>query len=479
MAGEFYPAALQVQQPDILKSYIQGQMAPLQVAQAQQGLQAGALDIDKLRLALKQQGMTMDLAQQLAGQTLGAQNAGGPSGGLQNGPQAAVSAPKQESGSYNGSFGSNPRVNTMMALDVLQGRDPLKTAQGAQEYEQKQRQLQAQGPMSLAESVISSQAPERLILNNPSLMQGWRSYAPKLGLDPSDPRAMTPHNVRSAATLFYNDLAGSAGLPPKAMPTQLQNVNLGNGEIGQINPLTGKKEGDLVERQNPSFSLVDKFDPATNTTVKVPVQTGGYGMSGVNPATGAGTPSGFNAGMKAPTDPEFKAAMFASEMRSGMNTMQRMETQGFNLSPSTRAMVINAATSEDSGVLKQLLSQEALVHGMSKSEQTYVAALMPMLQAAGHDQSGARLTTAQVRQNVESLLPVDVRNKDALKQVQDNRQGFYTGLLTQAGAAAQLPQYKSSLGADLQSAQDSARFPTKMVGGKTYEQFAPGRWRER
>ena len=94
---------------------------------------------------------------------------------------------------------------------------------------------------------------------------------------------------------------------------------------------------------------------------------------------------------------------------------------------------------------------------MTPQEQTYVAALMPMLQAAGHDQSGARLTTCQVRQNVESLLPIDVNNREALDQVRQNRQGFYTGLLTQAGAAAQLPQYKNTLGSDLKNAQQPSQ----------------------
>ena len=199
-------------------------------------------------------------------------------------------------------------------------------------------------------------------------------------------------------------------------------------------------------------------------------------MAGVNPSTaGGGTPAGgVNLGMKAPTDPELKAAMFGSEMRSGMNTLTKMESQGFSLSPGTRTLLINAATSEDEGALKQFGSQLMLKH-MSPQEQTYVAALMPMLQAAGHDQSGARLTTSQVRQNIESLLPVDVKNKDAMQQVNANRQGFYVGLLGQAGAAAQLPQYKNSLGSDLTKAQTQAQSapPAALQYLKAHPEAAP------
>lgn len=231
---EFYPAAQQIQQPDIYGAYLRGQMAPLQIQQAQQDTAAGGLKLDQLR-------MTMGYAQQLAqgSQSAGAQSAQAPTGGVQNGPQGQVSsqAPSQPSGSYDG-IGTNPRVNTMMALDVLAGRDPLKTAQGAQEYEQKQRQLQAQGPMALAETVSSSPNADVLIRNNPGLQQQWVAIAPKLGLDPF--KDLTPANARMAATFGYNQLAGSAGLPPKPMPDMQQDIPGPLGSLYQRDSLTNK-----------------------------------------------------------------------------------------------------------------------------------------------------------------------------------------------------------------------------------------------
>jgi len=234
-------------------------MAPLQVQQAQQQVTAGGLDIDKLRLALAQQKQVMGYASQLAGsQADDAQNMGGQSGGIQNGPQGQVSsqAPTQSSGSYDGSFGSNPRVNTMMALDVLAGRDPLKTAQGAQEYELKQRQLQAQGPLATLDTIAGSASPAKIVMNNPGLMQRWQQIAPQLGLDPV--KDFSDDNVRSAINFGRNQIAGAAGLPTVAPPVKQQDIPGPLGSLYQRNPITGKVE--QVKGEEP---LKDVIDPNT------------------------------------------------------------------------------------------------------------------------------------------------------------------------------------------------------------------------
>jgi len=221
MAGEFYPAAQQLQYPDILASYVRGQMSPMAVQQAQQQVTTGQLDIDKLRQIMRYAGEIHDQ---------GARNQGGPTGGVQNGPQGQVSS--QPPSDYG-----MPPVNTMMALDVLQGRDPMKSAEAAQQYQLKQAQLHAQGPLNLAEGVISSENAHRLVMNNSTMMQGWKQYAPKLGLDPSDPANLTAENAQAAATLYYNDIAGRVGLPPKAMRApKLQDI-----PGGQVDPATGKR----------------------------------------------------------------------------------------------------------------------------------------------------------------------------------------------------------------------------------------------
>ena len=77
-----------------------------------------------------------------------------------------------------------------------------------------------------------------------------------------------------------------------------------------------------------------------------------------------------------------------------------------------------------------------------------MAALMPVLQAAGHSMSGARLTQSQMRTNFESLVPVASKAPDYLSTVAANRQHLYNGLLAQSGNAAQMPEFKNTLGAD-------------------------------
>jgi hypothetical protein len=130
--------------------------------------------------------------------------------------------------------------STLMALEYLKpgGGDPLKTAQGVQEYQIKQRQLQVQGPMALAETVSSSPQADVLIRNNPGLQQQWMQIAPQLGLDPF--RDLTPANARKAAVFGYNQLAGSAGLPPKPMPNPMETLPGALGSVYQRDPMSQK-----------------------------------------------------------------------------------------------------------------------------------------------------------------------------------------------------------------------------------------------
>jgi len=260
--ADFYPAAQQIQNPDILASYVRGQMAPLQVQAAQQQVIGGQLDIDKARIALKGLQMSQDLAQQLygGGQSAGAQNPGGQSGGIQNGPQGAVSS--QESGSYDGSFGSSPRVNTMMALDVLAGRDPLKTAQSAQEYDLKQRQLQAQGPLATLDTIAGSASPARIVMNNPGLMQRWQQIAPQLGLDPV--KDFNDDNVRAAVNFARNNIAGAAGLPTKEAPVKQEDIPGPLGSLYQRDPISGK-----ITQVRGEEPLKDVIDPKTGLPTNV------------------------------------------------------------------------------------------------------------------------------------------------------------------------------------------------------------------
>jgi hypothetical protein len=478
------------QNPDFLGSYIRGQqsgaqqaMLPQEMLQAQLQNTRSSLDIDQIRMAMKSQTALQNYGLQhlndQSAQGDASNSSSSPGGGIQNGPQGSVAtqtnrggngySPDDYAGMIRNDAGYTPSAGSTYAMSLLGGNKMVEGIAAAQKLQMETRdaqmkvaQMKAATPISVMDALADSPNPTRMVMNNPDILARWPSIAQHMGFDPA--KDFDDQHVRLAAIYGGNQIRTAVGRTDlRAMPAPLVNTNLGQGEVGQINALTGKKEGDLVERQTPGFTLVDKYDPNTGHTVKVPVQTSGYGMGGTNPNTGAptggappnGKTPGFDAGMKPPTDPELKAAMFGSEMRSGLNTLTRMESSGFTLSPKTRTLLINAATSEDEGALRQFTSQ-IMLKNMSPQEQTYVAALMPVLQAAGHDQSGARLTTSQVRQNIESLLPVDVNNKSAMDQVNANRKGFYNGLLSQAGPAAQLPQYRNTLGSDLKNAQQEA-----------------------
>jgi hypothetical protein len=344
--------------------------------------------------------------------------------------------------------------------------------------------LQMQGPINDLDALRNTPSPAATVMANPGLRAQFAAFAPHFGINPNDPAQVNDNSVRLVLGGLANQLRGRSGQESKDYPLPLQNVNLGQGETAQVEPVSGKKVGDLTERQVPSFTLVDKYDPNTGETTKVPVQTGGYGMNGLGPngqpvsasrgpnitrtALGLAPPGqqqpgqspGYNLGAAKPTEAEQKAAGLANDMRSGIQDLQRLEKGGYSLSPSARAAIVQVATSEEGGFLSQGFSQEVLAHGLSDKDQEYMAALMPVLQGIGHGLGGARLTTSQVRQLLESVVPVEGSNKSALAVVNKNREKYYTGMLGEAGNAANSPIYKGTLGADMQRVRADANLPT-------------------
>jgi hypothetical protein len=201
--------APQFQNPDFLRQAALGNALGTQQALApgayqgqQQELTEGGLRIDQLRQTIAQQGLVQQFSRNLAGQPNGGQP-------TQTGQAMGGGAGTQGDASQS-PYGN---VNTLMALDVLQGRDPLKSAEAAQNYQQQQKKLQVAGPMNLAETVANDPNADQIIRNNPSLQQQWVALAPKLGLDPY--KDLTAENARKVAAFGYNQLGASAGLPAK------------------------------------------------------------------------------------------------------------------------------------------------------------------------------------------------------------------------------------------------------------------------
>ncbi len=253
-----------IQYPDLIGSYLRGQMGgaqaqmiPGQMQEQQNALAQQGLSLDQLRMTLANQRAYQQVAfSQLGAQGYnvgdgapsgyagaGAQSGASASGGIQTGPQGSVSAgaprtaPTMPSGSYNGSIGGM-QPSTLGALAILRGDDPLKTAQGVADYQKSQAQLQAQGPIDLIDSVFNSAAPARTVMMNPSLMAQWPKFAAQLGMDPV--KDFNDVNVRAALALAGNGIRGNVGMPAKEYPVPLRTTQRGLGESIQTEPVTGK-----------------------------------------------------------------------------------------------------------------------------------------------------------------------------------------------------------------------------------------------
>jgi hypothetical protein len=113
--------------------------------------------------------------------------------------------------------------------------------------------------------------------------------------------------------------------------------------------------------------------------------------------------------------------------------------------------IIDMATNENPGVLHQFLSQEVLNKWGSQAKQ-YLTSMMPVIQAVSHDQAGARVTTSQLRLNLESIIPVDAKDSGVMAQVNQTRDNFQKAMNVGAGSAAYTPEFRGSIGAQRQAA---------------------------
>lgn len=251
------------QNPDFLGSYIRGQQSGQQAAafpgemqlQGQQ-IQSGALGLQQLQMALKSQSALQNFAMQnLNGQSSqgGAGNSGG-TGGIQNGPQGAVSS--QTSGGtgyspsdYNGMIpsGTAPQFSpgTMNAIGMLGGNKMLEGIQANQKLQMEQReaqmkvaQMKASGPLNTMDAVADSPSPTRMVMNNPSIIAQWPQIAQHMGFDPV--KDFDDQHIRLAAIYGGNQIRTQVGLAPREMPHPLQTDQRGLGESTQTDLVTGK-----------------------------------------------------------------------------------------------------------------------------------------------------------------------------------------------------------------------------------------------
>lgn len=386
--------------------------------------------------------------------------------------------------------GINPRA--LRAYSLLNGKDPIESSKAIEQQQIEQAQRQYQPTIGKLDTLIKSDDPVAYMRADTELASAWPELARRQGLDASNP---SPQAVRTAFTFGRNALASSLQLPTIAPIVPHKQVTGEYGQVMDVDPVTNE-EKQVTAPSYPSFSL-QSGETVTGQKYAVPVQTGGYRAGGgvsqspssarkqvpaanQSPATAGNQgnqagPSGVTAppsgavslGYGQPSNDQAKAAALANYARDNIQSLNKMETGGFRLSPKARTVLINAAMNEDPGMLSQLASQEALAHGVSDQDLAYASSAFPILQAAGHSMSGARLTASQMRTNFESLLPVESDNKDYLGNVQSNRQKLYTGLLGEAGPAAYLPEYRNTLGADVQGLGKPGAAPTQLAPGQS------------
>lgn len=396
--AEFVPP--QFQNPDFLRSAalgqqmgIQAQLAPGELQGQQQGLQQGQLTIDQMRLALQSQKTLQDFAtRSLQG---GAQNAGAPTGGIQNGPQGAAQsgdgyAPEDYAGSIPGIAPSPLSAGTMNAIGILGGDKLLKGIQDTQKLQQEQRdsqmkvaQLRAAGPLMNFDALADSPSPTRMAMSNPSIISQWPKIAQHMGFDPV--KDFDDKHIALAAIYGGNQLRAQVGLSPRAMPVQLQTSSNNLGGVYQTDPLTGKET--QVKGDEPLQKVID---PKTGQPTLVPASKA-VGMQPFNESIfGAGNISD-NAkdmayqfakvnGGQLPPNMNFrgnseKAAManyIADRMKGEGLTAQAMVAQG-------------QATKAAQGVVKDFESgtQSKAINGINTAVQ-HMASLDPLIDAMGN-----------------------------------------------------------------------------------------------
>lgn len=472
--------------PDILAAYLRGQMAPGQVIQQQQqiagnnqALQTGALNMQQLQQAMKfnqfKNNVLMGaIPQSLGGGTQDASSQSSPTGGIQNGPQGSVSAPSipnrsspvQANGDQSPWSAGGPNIPTIspqsrMAIGLL-APEMAKGMDEAQAASLKNAQIQSSQPgtsLSIMKALASDPNAHQMLINNPQLMAQWPTVARQFGADPTQ---ITPINVRRVATLAANQQLNALQLPALPMPEHVNNMNGAYGQQLQVDDQTGKAS-QVTGRDLPTYALEKSYDPKSGTNQGQLVRTGGLDAQGRPIASGAATAGSVNLGLTAPTADNVKQAAFAASMKDGLDVMRGLENKGVALSPTQRASLIDVATNEDPGAVHAWLSQESLKHALSPQQQSYIAAMFPVIQAVSHDQAGARVTTSQLRMNLESVIPVDAANKDAMSMVNKTRNNFQNAMNIGAGSAAQTPEFNQSVGASRRAAAANTEAPPAAI----------------
>ncbi len=268
----------QVQNPDILGAYLRGKAAPGAMQLQQQQVVAGQQEQQMRMLQLAMGQSRLNAANQFDASQQSAQPSG-PMLASNGGPPMSPGSPAPGTDALS-ALASPDRLAGFAQLGVhnalLSGgdlvkpiQDALATRAAAVKDQQERAKFALQPAVDEIENVRTAANPEQLVMANPHYKQVWDQYAPQLGLNPNDPKAMTPDNVRAAATLAHNNIAGQSmgGIEPLPMPTtytqgagpggSVLQTEHGGKDNGKMSELVGRTPASMIAMNAPPIAATD------------------------------------------------------------------------------------------------------------------------------------------------------------------------------------------------------------------------------
>jgi len=156
-------------------------------------------------------------------------------------------------------------------------------------------------------------------------------------------------------------------------------------------------------------------------------------------------------------------AALASVSGDSITKAQELESRpGFSFPASMRTALIDAVTDESQGItgaVHKFLSQKYLT-SLPKDQQTYITAILPFLQGTAHLMAGARMPATTMRADLESVIPLNLSNPEAMRTMNQTRQNYLNAMDVGSGSAGEAPQFARTIGARRNAAEADASLPT-------------------
>lgn len=386
------------------------------------------------------------------------QFSGAPASGSQGVPQPQARNPydpiTQEDISQIQLPGVMP-LNRQIGFALYNGKDPSPVIDAYRKQQIEAAKQTNAASVARLDSLIRSDHPASYARSDQAFMDRWPQLAQSMGVDPKDMKnGFTDPNVRRALGMLRNPLAASVGIPEIEVP-ETPTKGLYGSQYDQY--------GKEVTPPKPPSVSVEKSTDTHGKVTGIPVVTGGLNAAGTSAAVGSGggKGGGVDLGYAPMTEENIKMAGFASISGPALDKVRTLETRGVKLSAQDRTLLLTAVTDDSQGVtgaLQKYFSQLALTK-MDPDKQTYITAMLPFLQGTAHLLAGARLPVNAIRADLESVVPLDINNKESMGVVNTTRQSYLNAMDVGSGSAGSAPEFKSTIGARRDTAIANANLP--------------------